>query len=201
MNEAERTVLKETPPATPTSPVLEIRPARVSDVPEIKRLIDANVQEGVLLPKPLFVLYETVRDFKVCVDEEKVVGVGALHVVWEDLAEVRSIAVAPTHQRKGIGRRLVTELLEEARKLDVGRVFALTYATDFFFSLGFRVIDKTQLPHKIWADCIQCHKFPICDEVAVIREFKSYPEGSMGPPPGLPQVVDLGRLVPGVEPV
>jgi amino-acid N-acetyltransferase len=148
-----------------------IRPAGVMDVPEIKALIDANVKSGLLLPKPLYSLYEGIRDFKVCVDGGKVVGVGALHVVWEDLAEIRSVAIAESHQSKGIGKRLIVELLREAEFLGIKRVFALTYATRFFFSLGFRETDKQLLPHKIWADCIHCAKFPACDEVAVIREL------------------------------
>ena len=150
-----------------------IRPARVADVPEVKALIDANVKSGLLLPKPLSSLYEGIRDFKVCVEDGKVVGVGALHVVWEDLAEIRSVAIAESHQSKGIGKRLIVELIREAEFLGIKRVFALTYATKFFFSLGFHETDKQLLPHKIWADCIHCAKFPACDEVAVIREIET----------------------------
>ena len=90
-------------------------------------------------------------------------------------------------------------MLTDAEQLGVGRVFALTYATDFFLSLGFRVIDKNLLPRKVWSDCVNCHKFPLCDEVAVIKDFRPFPEGPVGPPPELPQVIDLERLVPGLR--
>ncbi len=176
-----------------------IRPAEVGDVPRIKELIDPNVLTGVMLSKSLGELYESVRDFQVAVEGDRVIGVGALHVLWEDLAEVRSLAVEQEYQGRGVGGAVTRALLEEAERLRVGRVFALTYATRFFTSLGFRVLDKNLLPRKVWSDCIHCHKFPICDEVAVIYDFRPFPEGPVGPPPELPQVIDLQRLVPGLR--
>jgi amino-acid N-acetyltransferase len=168
----------------------------VRDVPRIKELIDPHVPTGVMLPKTLSNLYETVRDFAVCLDGERIIGAGALHILWEDLAEIRSLAVDTDYRGKGVGHIVAESLLREAERLGVGRVFALTYATSFFLSLGFRVIDKNLLPHKVWSDCVHCHKFPMCDEVAVIRDFRPFPEGPVGPPPELPQVIDLGKLVP-----
>lgn len=179
--------------------VWRIRPAEVGDVPRIKELIDPNVLKGVMLPKTLSELYESVRDFQVGVEGDRVIAVGALHVLWEDLAEIRSLAVDVECQGRGVGKAVTRALLEEAERLRVGRVFALTYATRFFTSLGFRLLDKNLLPRKVWSDCIHCHKFPICDEVAVIYDFRPFPDGPVGPPPELPQVIDLQRLVPGLR--
>ena len=176
-----------------------IRPAEVRDVPGIKALIDPHVETGIMLPKTLSVLYESVRDFQVCVDGDVVIGAGALHVLWEDLAEIRSLGVHVEHHGRGVGKAIGKALLADAERLGVGRVFALTYATQFFISLGFRIIDKNLLPRKVWSDCVNCHKFPLCDEVAMIKDFRPFPEGPVGPPPELPQVIDLERLVPGLR--
>ncbi|MCG3195555.1 MAG: Amino-acid acetyltransferase [bacterium] len=196
--------MNESPSSTVALPEAEraewiIRPAEVGDVPRIKELIDPNALKGAMLPKTLGELYESVRDFQVGVDGDRVIAVGALHVLWEDLAEIRSLAVDEEFQGRGAGKAVTRALLEEAERLRVGRVFALTYATRFFTSLGFRVLDKNLLPRKVWSDCIHCHKFPICDEVAVIYDFRPFPEGPVGPPPELPQVIDLQRLVPGLR--
>ena len=152
-----------------------------------------------MLPKTFSELYETIRDFLVLDLDGEIAGVGALHVMWEDLAEIRTLAVDPKHQGKGYGRRLAEHLMAEAERLQVGRVFALTYEEKFFESLGYRVVDKQLLPKKIWGDCIHCKKFPMCDEIAVVYDFRPYPEGPIGPPPELPQVIDLKTLVPDLE--
>ena len=186
--------------AAPTRSDLGVRPAEIADIPAVKALIDPHASKGVMLPKTLTELYETVRDFVVCTEGDRVVGAGALHILWEDLAEIRSLAVLDSRRGMGIGARIGEALIEEAARLGVGRVFALTYATNFFLSLGFRVIDKALLPRKVWSDCVHCHKFPICDEVAVIRDFRPFPEGPVGPPPELPQVIDLKKLVPNLVP-
>jgi amino-acid N-acetyltransferase len=191
----------ETPVPAEGAPRLDwcIRPAEVKDVPGIKALIDPHVETGIMLPKTLSVLYESVRDFQVCVDGDVVIGSGALHVLWEDLAEIRSLGVHVEHHGRGVGKAIGKALLADAERLGVGRIFALTYATQFFLSLGFRIIDKNLLPRKVWSDCVNCHKFPLCDEVAVIKDFRPFPEGPVGPPPELPQVIDLERLVPGLR--
>jgi amino-acid N-acetyltransferase len=176
-----------------------VRRAQIRDVPAIKAILDQYVNEGMVLPKSLGQLYETIRDFYVGFDGDLLAGAGALHILWDDLAEVRSLAVLPEYRGAGLGRTIVEELLAEAERLGVGRVFALTYAAKFFQSFGFRVIDKTLLPKKIWADCIHCHKFPMCDEIAVIKDFRPYPEGPVGPPPELPQVINLERLMAGLR--
>jgi amino-acid N-acetyltransferase len=148
-----------------------IRKARLSDVKEIQRLVNFYADRGEMLPCSLSELYERVRDFYVFEDRGEIVGVSALHLSWEDLAEIRSLAVKEPYIRRGIGTDLVKACLEEAGSLGIRRVFALTYKPNFFQHLGFRPVDKSQLPHKIWTDCVKCVKFPECDEIAMILEL------------------------------
>lgn len=194
----ETTVLSASCEAACPDEALTLRPALVSDVRGIKALVDPFARDGIMLPKTLTDLYENVRDFMVAEVDGELAGMGALHILWEDLAEIRTLAVHPRHQGKGYGKRLAEVLMAEAERLQVGRVFALTYQERFFKSLGFRVVDKKLLPKKIWGDCIHCKKFPMCDEIAVVYDFRPYPEGPIGPPPELPQVIDLQALVPGL---
>ncbi len=148
-----------------------IRKATVRDVPAIVSLVNETAQKGLVLPKSLNQVYQNIRDFLVCEEDGRVVACASLHVLWEDLAEVRSLVVHAQRRRKGMGRQLIATLVKQARDLGVPRVFALTYQQDFFLSVGFHLIDKDQLPHKIWADCIDCIKFPNCDETAVILDL------------------------------
>lgn len=148
-----------------------IRKATVLDVAAIVALVNENAQKGLLLPKSLNQVYQNVRDFVVSESDGRIVGCASLHVLWEDLAEVRSVVVDEASRRKGTGRQLILALVKQARGLGVPRVFALTYQQEFFQSLGFQPISKEELPHKIWADCIDCVKFPHCDESAVILEL------------------------------
>jgi amino-acid N-acetyltransferase len=144
-----------------------IRKARIPDTKAIHKLLADYAREGLMLPRSLSDLYETIRDFYVFEDSGRVVGTVCLHVCWEDLAEVRSLAVASEGGRRGIGRQLVAACLDEARQLGLRRVFALTYQQAFFEKLGFGLIEKSELPHKIWADCLKCAKFPDCDEISM----------------------------------
>ncbi|MGC9326148.1 MAG: N-acetyltransferase [Candidatus Hinthialibacter sp.] len=146
---------------------MEIRKATVGDVPAIKQLIDDHMQEGFMLPRPLSELYENIRDFFVVEEEGAIYGCVGLHVVWGDLAEIKSIVINHQGRSRGLGKRLVQICLEEARTMQIKRVFALTKIPDFFLKLGFTILDKAELPHKVWAECIKCPKFPKCDEVAV----------------------------------
>ncbi len=152
----------------PAEPV--IRKARAEDVPAIQKLVAYFAAKGELLPRTLNELYQHLRDFFVCEFHREVVGIAALSLYWEDLAEVRSLAVQDGHGGKGLGAALVHACLEEAARLGIRRVFALTYRPGFFEKLGFREIDKRELPQKIWKDCIRCAKFACCDEVALIRD-------------------------------
>jgi len=149
-----------------------IRKARLADVKVIHRLIAEQARGGHILARPLSELYSQVRDFLVIEDDVsgEVLGCGALQVVWEDLAEIRSLAVKEMSKGQGIGTRLSEALLREARDLGIKQVFVLTYRVSFFERLGFRQMDKGMLPHKIWADCLRCTKFPECDETALVKE-------------------------------
>ncbi len=148
------------------------RKATFADVDEIHDLIAGYAAQGVMLPKPHSTLYEALREFVVAVDVEskKIVGVGALHLTWNELAEVRSMAVHENYSRRGIGSSIVKKLLEEGQTLGVKNFFTLTYRPEFFKSLGFTTTTKESLPHKIWKECIDCPKFPNCDEIAMTLE-------------------------------
>ena len=142
-----------------------------ADVDEIYNLIAGYAAQGIMLPRPHNVLYETLREFIVAEDaDKKIVGVGALHLTWNELAEVRSMAVHPDFSRQGIGSEIVKKLLEEGRAVGVKKFFTLTYRPEFFKSLGFELTTKETLPHKIWKECIECPKFPNCDEIAMTLE-------------------------------
>jgi amino-acid N-acetyltransferase len=148
-----------------------VRKAKTADVPAIQRLVNFYAQKGDLLPRTLQELYERVRDFHVFEQEGRIAGVCSLFIYWADLAEIRSLAVEPEFEGRGIGRAVTEACLAEARDLLITRVFALTYKTAFFERLGFRVVNKIDLPEKIWKDCLRCSKFYHCDEVAVLLEF------------------------------
>ncbi len=151
---------------------LVFRKARVADAPEIHELINRFAGDNLMLPRPLMEIYETIRDFQVCLDSGRVAGCCALHVSWQTLGEIRSLAVNLGHQRKGGGNCLVDSCLEDAGEIGIERVFVLTYVPDFFTRKGFEPIPKDDLPHKIWADCVRCPKFPNCDEEALIRSVR-----------------------------
>jgi len=149
-----------------------IRKARMSDAKAIQALIWEYAQRGDMLPRSLSSIYENLRDYFVYENEEgEVIGSAAIHIMWEDLAEVRSLAVREGQMGRGIGTKLVEACISEAIVLGITRVFALTYRPDFFRRLGFREVDKSELPHKIWSDCLKCAKFPDCDEVALVADF------------------------------
>jgi len=145
-----------------------IRKATLSDVKDIQSLINQYADTGQMLPRTLNEIYEHLRDFHVYAEDESIVGVCALHVSWDGLAEIRSLAVRPDRVKRGIGHSLVRQCLDEAVILEVKRVFVLTYQNGFFQKLGFVEVDKKELPHKIWTDCLNCVKFPNCDESSLV---------------------------------
>jgi amino-acid N-acetyltransferase len=147
--------------------------AKIAHIPIIQKILGGFAREGKLLARPLSELYSNLRDLVVALDDEsgEVVGCCSLHIIWEDLAEIRSLAVLDTHQKRGIGRLLVQACIVEAEELGVRQLFTLTYETGFFEHLGFRVVDKNVFPQKIWVDCLQCPKFPNCDEVALVLDL------------------------------
>lgn len=148
-----------------------IRKAQIADVKDIQKLLMTFANRGDMLSRSLSELYESLRDFFVVEEEGILLGAAALHIVWEDLAEVRSVAVTEDAGRKGIGSRLVQACISEARDIGLKRIFCLTYKPDFFAKHGFRLVDKAELPHKVWGDCIKCVKFPDCDENAMILDL------------------------------
>jgi len=150
---------------------MQIRKARLSDVEAIHNLISYYAERNLMLARPRAVLYEAVREFTVAEENGRLVGAGSLHIIWEDLGEIRALAVDPSYTGQGIGRILVNAFLKEAKELELPRVFALTYQEGFFTRCGFRVIPKEELPQKVWKECINCPKFPKCEEVAVIIDL------------------------------
>ena len=148
-----------------------IRKATVEDVKKIQKLVNFYAKREKMLPRSLNELYENIRNFFVYTEGKNIYGACALDVDWEDLAEIKSLAVAKSRTRKGIGAKLLQECLKDAKKLKITKVFALTYVPDFFEKFGFNVIDKKELPHKIWSECIKCMYFPNCKEIAMIKEI------------------------------
>lgn len=147
---------------------LVYRKAKISDVEEIYKLVNYYANKNQMLARSRSSMYEGIREFIVVKYNDELVGVGSLHIIWEDLAEIRALAVAPQHLKKGIGRKLVQLFIEEACELGIKRVFSLTYQPGFFKRCGFQDISKDDLPQKVWTECINCPHFPNCEENAVI---------------------------------
>lgn len=149
-----------------------IRKATLEDVQDIQKLVNEEAKKGIMLALSLSEIYEQVRDFYIFERDGKVSGTCALHISWDNLAEIRSLTVMDDYKRRGFGRRLVEACLEEARGIGIKRVFVLTYQGDFFKKLGFKAVEKLDLPHKIWKDCLKCVKFPDCDEEAFLIDME-----------------------------
>lgn len=156
-----------------------LRPARLTDVPTVQAIINSHAEVGLMLFKSYAQLYEDLRDFAVydigTPESPQVVGCVALSIIWADLAEVRSLAVEKSHIGKGIGKQLVLWCVDEARRLGIRRLMALTYEDVFFRKLGFEVVEKDTLPLKVWTDCVRCPRRDNCDEIAVVRELPEVP--------------------------
>ena len=148
-----------------------LRKAEIKDVKEIQKLLTHYANRGDMLSRSLSELYEALRDFYIVEDGGRLLGVAALHIVWDDLAEIRSVAVAEDAGRKGVGTEVVNACIAEAGALGLKRLFCLTYKPDFFAKFGLRIVDKSEQPHKVWGDCIKCVKFPDCDEIAMIMDL------------------------------
>ncbi|MBN2141245.1 MAG: N-acetyltransferase [Desulfovibrionaceae bacterium] len=149
-----------------------LRKARIQDVKTIHSLL-VNCQDGLVLPRSFSELYSRLREFYVAADkgDGRVVGCCALSICWENLAEVRSLVVERDSRGKGLGRQLVEACLSEALTLGIYRIFTLTDRPQFFIKLGFKEVSKESLPQKVWADCLNCPKFPDCDEVALVMDL------------------------------
>jgi amino-acid N-acetyltransferase len=147
-----------------------IRKARIGDAPAIAKLINHFAAQGLMLPKQLVEVYEYIREFWVAIGpKNQLLGCGGLRLMWNDLAEVRSLAIAEEAQGQGIGRRLVEALTGEAYDLGLARLFALTYQKEFFEKLDFQIVERQVFPQKVWMDCQQCPKNQCCDEIAMLR--------------------------------
>ncbi len=145
-----------------------VEKATISDVGQMHRLINYFADKDEMLPRPLSEIYENIRDYFVVGHGDRMVGCAALHVMWSDLAEVKSVAVTEEGQRQGVGSLLVESCLREAAEIGLPTVFCLTYKPAFFERFGFSRIDKMELPRKVWTECYHCPKFPDCGEVALI---------------------------------
>ncbi|MBF0482126.1 MAG: N-acetyltransferase [Desulfovibrionaceae bacterium] len=152
---------------------LYLRPARIQDVRHIHGLLLDCARQEFLLPRAYNELYSHLRDFIVLAPRDglQVYGCCSLAIAWEDLAEIRSLAIMPEYQKLGWGSRLVEACVSEAVTLGLYRVFTLTYKKSFFERLGFVEVNKDKLPQKVWSDCIHCPKFPECDEIAMVMEL------------------------------
>lgn len=160
---------------------MHIRHARISDAPAICELINYYAERGRMLHRSLESVYECIREFLVAEENGRIVGCVAVDVFWADLAEVKSLAVAPETRGQGLGRRLVETAAREAAHIGITRLFALTYEQGFFEACGFRAVDRATLGEKVWRECIACPKKDRCDETAMMRDIRSLAaEGSAG---------------------
>ena len=155
---------------------MEIRPARTSDIKGIRALIDSYAPQGRLLTKETVTLYESVQEFTVAIENDQVIGCGALHVLWEDLAEVRTVAIAESLRGKGIGHKILDSIVERAENLGIKRIFCLTFETHFFGAHGFEIIEGTPVDPDVYAELLRS-----CDAgVAEFLDLESVKPNTLG---------------------
>jgi amino-acid N-acetyltransferase len=147
---------------------MEIRPAKVSDAKGMHAIVEHYANNKEMLHRSLNAIYENIQEFVVLEREGDVIACGALHVSWEDLAEIKALAVVEEYKGQGIGTKIVEKLQENAKKLGIRKVFTLTFKPEFFKKLGYVEIHKEMLPHKIWTECVNCYMFPDCGEVPLL---------------------------------
>jgi amino-acid N-acetyltransferase len=174
-----------------------IRPATIHDVPRISDVINSHAELGKMLFKSYADLYENLRDFAVYELDGQIVGCTALAIIWADLAEVRSLAVDDRFRGRGIGSELVKWCVAEARRLQIRKLMSLTYEQRFFEKLGFEVVQKENLPLKVWSDCVRCPKNDACDEIAMLLVLNDVPDIKATAAPPTPK----GVSIPVLEPV
>lgn len=150
----------------------KVEKAKISDAIQMHKIINMFADRGEMLPRSLSELYENIRDFFVCREDDKVIACAALHISWSELAELKSVAVAEEYQRKKYGDSIIKACINEAVELGIPTLFCLTYKPGFFKNFGFQEIDKMELPQKVWSECYRCPKFPNCDEIAMIFHLK-----------------------------
>ena len=151
-----------------------IRKARISDVENLLELVNGFAAQNLMLPRGPQYIFENIRDYAVIVDDgrdSRIVACGSLHVLWNDMAEIRSMAIHPDYQKRGLGRRLADFLTEEAKQLRIKSIFTFTLSEDFFARLGFTRKLRDELPPKVWGECSRCPKYFKCDEVGMVLEI------------------------------
>jgi amino-acid N-acetyltransferase len=151
---------------------MNIRKAKIQDVGTIHKLLEYFSDKEMLLPRPLSELYDNLRDYVVAEEDGKVIGCCALHACWEEMGEIKSLAIEESYQKKGIAKNLMNFCLKEAPQLGLKRIFVLTYVPGFFKDFGFKEIPKEDLPHKVWKECLACPKFPDCGEISLIKDIE-----------------------------
>ncbi len=154
---------------------MEIRNAKISDVPRIRELVNYYAELDRMLFRSMADIYENLQTFIVADVDGKVIGCCSLEVVWSDLAEIKSLAIDKNYQNQGIGKKIVATAVQNAFEIGVLKVFALTLEPQFFVKAGFEIVEKETLPMKVWSDCARCSKQQNCDETAVV---KSFPRGT-----------------------
>ncbi len=153
--------------------MINVRRAQLVDVPQMMPILEEYARQAEILPRTETDVYRSIREWVVAENETRIVGMGSLLVMWHDLAEIRSMVISPAFHGQGIGRRIVDMLIDEARELEVSRVFALTRKPGFFMKMGFELTQIEKLPRKVKHDCVFCPKFHACDEVALIMYLKN----------------------------
>jgi amino-acid N-acetyltransferase len=163
------------PPALPDSLSWTVRKASMADIGALLELINGYATNGIMLPRTEFEMSENIRDFTVVYSGLRLLGCGALHFYSPTSGEVRSLAVDPTIKTRGVGRRVVEALEAEALDNNLHALFAFTYVPEFFRKVGFREVERGELPLKVWKDCLRCPKFQCCDEIAVVKALRPDP--------------------------
>lgn len=157
-----------------TRDIITIRRAKTTDVEKIQQLITAYSTKGLMLPRSRYKVFSRLQGFVVAEDaQQQIVGCGALVILWGDLAEIQSLAVASHKIGQGCGKQIVESLIEHTRALEIPKVLTLTYQIDFFARLGFKEIDKDSIPRKMWGECLECPRLECCDETAMIYQISS----------------------------
>lgn len=146
--------------------------ASIADATAICELVNTFARRGEMLPRTMSEVYQNLRDFYVVRDAGEVIACGGLHILWEDLGEIKSLAVREDRQGRGLGQRIVEACVDEARELGLTTAFALTYRPGFFERLGFTQADVMTLPRKVWGECYRCPKFPGCNEIAMVLPLR-----------------------------
>jgi len=147
-----------------------IKKPTIFDIPKIQKLLKPFIVDGIILPRDDDEIATNIRSYVIVEENDEIIGMGALHIYSQNLAEIRSLAVSPNHQKKGIGKQIIQFLEKEAKHLGVKQLLTLTYQKEFFEKLGFKEIPKEAVPeHKVWSDCIKCPHFPNCNEISLIK--------------------------------